>query len=78
MQQHKIVLCKLTHFAGEDDGAVYDLDQDPRERDNLWADPAHSDIRRHLISEILDWRIRSAKKTQGFIGEMAHRNEYPL
>ena len=35
----------------------------------------HSDVRRHLISEILDWRIRSAKKTQGFIGEMAHRNE---
>lgn len=61
---------KLVHFVDSDEGQLFDLEADPREMTNLWADPDKAAIRRELVDEILKWRIRSALKTQGWIGAL--------
>jgi len=57
---------KLVHFIDYDEGQLFDLEADPRETNNHWDDPACLETKQSLISEILNWRIRSDKKTQGF------------
>ena len=58
---------KLVHFVDSDDGQLFDLASDPNEQSNLWADPAHADIKARMIADILKWRSESGLKTQGFI-----------
>lgn len=62
---------KLVHFVDCEEGQLFDLEADPKERINLWNDPNHADIRQRLIGEILTWRIESARKTQGFVQMLA-------
>ena len=57
---------KLVHFVDSEAGQLFDMQADPQELQNLWADPAHEATRRGLIDEILKWRIRSDLKTQGW------------
>lgn len=58
---------KLVHFVDSAEGQLFDLDADPQELTNLWDDPAHSETKRRLIDAILEWRIESSRKTQGFV-----------
>ncbi len=58
---------KLVHFVDSDEGMLFDLENDPDELTNLWDDPAHAESRNWLIAEILNWRLESSLKTQGFI-----------
>ena len=58
---------KLVHFVDCQDGQLFDLENDPQERNNLWAKPECQEKRAHLIDQILKWRIESARKTQGFV-----------
>ncbi len=51
---HKLV--RRTNGASE----LYDLERDPRELTNLYADPAHATIRADLESRLLEWYIHSA------------------
>ena len=63
---------KLVHFLGSDEGQLFDLDADPDEVTNLWDSAARGDVRQRLIHDILDWRLRSARRTQTFLtDEMA-------
>lgn len=62
---------KLVHFVDCEEGQLFDLVADPKERINLWNDPDHTEIRQRLIGEILTWRIESARKTQGFVQMLA-------
>ena len=55
------------HFVDAEKGMLFDLATDPNEQTNLWHDPAHAKTRDWLISEILNWRMESSLKTQGFI-----------
>ena len=64
---------KLVHFVDFAEGQLFDLGADPRETRNLWSDPEHDPTRRRLLDEILAWRIRSDKITQGFRSELARR-----
>lgn len=63
---------KLVHFVDCEEGQLFDLEADPKERINLWNDPDHAEIRQKLIMEILTWRIESARKTQGFVQMLAN------
>lgn len=63
---------KLVHFVDCEEGQLFDLEADPKERINLWNDQGHADIRQRLIGEILTWRIESARKTQGFVQMLAN------
>ena len=57
---------RLTLYAGEDWGELYDLRADPRETRNLWDDPAHHGTRgdltlrlAHLLAQQMDESPRS-------------------
>lgn len=45
---------KIVWYAGEPDGELYDLRNDPDERSNLWFDPRHAERRDRWINEIRD------------------------
>jgi arylsulfatase A-like enzyme len=62
---------KLVHFVDCDTGQLFDLETDPGERVNLWNNPDHRTERDELIAQILNWRIESARKTQGFVQMLA-------
>ena len=64
---------KLVHFLHDQEGQLFNLEDDPREVRNLWDDPAHAEVKKELIDEILSWRLESAKKTQGFVRELARQ-----
>jgi len=36
-------------------GELYDMDKDPQELHNLWADPEHAGVRQALTERLLDW-----------------------
>ncbi|NDW01747.1 sulfatase [Salipiger sp. PrR002] len=56
---------KLIYFV-EGCGQLFDMEADPTEVNDLWSDPAHEDTRRDLLTQILNWRLRSSVKTQGW------------
>ncbi len=43
--------------AAEPEGELYDLDADPREQRNLWADRRCAGVRTHLASRLMDWMV---------------------
>ena len=58
---------KMVHFVDCDEGQLFNLEDDPGERFNLWAESMHLNTRQRLCDEILNWRIESSRKTQGFV-----------
>jgi arylsulfatase A-like enzyme len=58
---------KLVHFVDSEDGQLFDLEADPYELHNLWQDPACAEIKTHLITAILTWRIESGLNAQTWL-----------
>ena len=58
---------KLVHFVDSEEGQLFDLEADPDERENLWDVSYQQKTKSDLIAAILNWRIESARKTQGFV-----------
>jgi arylsulfatase A-like enzyme len=54
---------KLVHFLDSPEGQLFDLKNDPDEVQNLWSDADHIDMRRELLDELREWRIRSGLHT---------------
>jgi arylsulfatase A-like enzyme len=46
------------------DGELYDLENDPGETRNLWADPSYNGVVRTLKNAILDWLITADQNDQ--------------
>lgn len=40
------------------EGELFDLENDPLELDNLWADPVHTEVRARMVELLLWWRLR--------------------
>ena len=59
---------KLVHFAGEREGQLFDLENDPTELHDLWNDPAHAGKKQELLGELREWLVRSNVKTHGWPG----------
>lgn len=57
---------KLVHFVDHEVGQLFNLQDDPQEKVNLWNDEEHQAIKQRLLHEILTWRTLSARHTQGF------------
>jgi arylsulfatase A-like enzyme len=57
---------KLVYFIDDANGQLFNLNNDPSESRNLWDDPNYDEKKQELIKAILDWRIRSALKTQNW------------
>jgi choline-sulfatase len=53
---------KYIHYVGED-GELYDVHADPRERKNLIRDPAYSDVVGDLRLRLLDWQVATKDHT---------------
>lgn len=47
---------RMIHYAGQPYGEYYDMDADPWELNNLWADPARQDEIQKLRMAYLEWR----------------------
>ena len=45
---------KLTHYAGESFGELFDLQEDPGEIVNLWADPGYRGVRAELTATLVE------------------------
>lgn len=45
---------KLTWYAGQPYGELYDLEADPREKINRWDDPAYAVDKAHMLAGLLD------------------------
>jgi len=54
---------KLVHFLGEDEGQLFDLQNDPHEERNLWNDPLAAPARGELLDALRDWRLSSGVTT---------------
>lgn len=50
---------KLTYYAGEQFGELYDRNKDPDEFVNLWDDPDYQDVKERLIQRLLDRVIQT-------------------
>ena len=44
---------KLLHYGSKPYGELYDVQNDPEDLNNLWADPAHANVRRELMERLL-------------------------
>jgi len=49
---------KLVYYAGDREGEMYNLADDPDEVTNLFDDPEHKDKRAELMEQLLDWYAR--------------------
>lgn len=56
---------KLIYFV-EGVGQLFDMEADPQEVNDLWDDESLAGTRSGLLMEILNWRLRSSVKTQGW------------
>jgi arylsulfatase A-like enzyme len=54
---------KLVHFLDEPYGQLFDLEHDPTEVNNLWDDVNSLDLKRKLLAELREWRVRSGLHT---------------
>jgi arylsulfatase A-like enzyme len=55
---------KLVHFLGSTEGQLFDLNADPREEHNLWADEACRSQKDSLVEAIFHWRLESQIRTR--------------
>ena len=45
---------KLTYYAGQDYGELYDRYQDPEEFENLWDEDAYGDVKEFMLRKLMD------------------------
>lgn len=60
-QNYRMVYYPLELFGGEEVGELYDLDADPWETRNLYADPSFKELRDQLQRMLMDWLICSTR-----------------
>ncbi len=53
---------KLTMYAHESYGELYDLRNDPSEFTNLWDDPAYAEVKHDLTMQLLHMLVDSESK----------------
>ena len=53
---------KLVHFVDSDEGQLFNLKDDPEERDNLWEHEPEQ--RQKLLDVLLNWRTNSSYQTK--------------
>ena len=57
---------KLVYFLKETNGQLFDLENDPEERNNLWDSLDHKFIKQELHDQLRDWYIESSYHTRNW------------
>jgi len=57
---------KLVHFLRESAGQLFDMENDPEERQNLWESPEHGEVKQALLDTMREWHIESAYQTRNW------------
>lgn len=50
---------KLTYYAGEQFGELYDRNKDPNEFTNLWDHPDYQEVKQKLLMRLLDRMVQT-------------------
>jgi arylsulfatase len=50
---------KLIHYLDQDQGELYDMQNDPEERHNLWSSSAHAAMKQELTDALTSWRLHT-------------------
>ena len=50
------------------EGELFDMENDPRESENLWRDPAHAEIKAAMLQRLLNWSIGNEVRLLGSRG----------
>jgi arylsulfatase A-like enzyme len=61
---------KAVFIHGAEDGQLFDLENDPAEKNNLWGASEHRDIVHHLKDALIDWRQTSLLETMDLHAEV--------
>ena len=61
-QKFKLNLC---HTVNNNEGQLFDMQQDPREENDLWANSDYTDIRESLTKQILDFLVQQEIRFRG-------------
>jgi arylsulfatase A-like enzyme len=57
---------KMVYYIGQDQGELYDLEQDPHELWNLWDGAEHRDLQNELLARLLRWLASSTYYNAGY------------
>jgi len=57
---------KMVYYIGQEQGELYDLEQDPHELYNLWGAVAQKDLQSELLSRLLAWLAASTYYNAGY------------
>ena len=57
---------KMVYYIGQDQGELYDLEQDPHELWNLWDRPEHRELQNELTARLLRWLAASTYYNAGY------------
>jgi arylsulfatase A-like enzyme len=68
---HKLTVYHDGPPSSADDGELYDLDADPAEARNLWAEPAAAALRDDLLARLRTWLVEQQRAGPG--GRGGHR-----
>lgn len=60
---------KLVHFAGESEGQLFDLQEDPLEFTDLWSSEVHARKKEELLAAIREWLVSSNVRTHNWLQE---------
>jgi arylsulfatase len=66
-RRHKL---NLYHTPGEPAGQLFDMVNDPRERNDLWSDPSARDVRLRMTERLLAWLAAEERQAGSRGGEM--------
>ncbi len=60
---------KLVQFMGESAGQLFDMENDPKEKRNLWDDPDHAEIKQDMHDILLTWLMESRYHTRNWCAD---------
>ncbi|MCP4305251.1 MAG: DUF4976 domain-containing protein, partial [bacterium] len=60
---------KLVTFVGDDSGQLFDLENDPKEKRNLWDDPDHAETKQEMREVLFNWYQESLYKTRNWCAD---------
>jgi arylsulfatase A-like enzyme len=64
---------KLVYYVGQEQGELYDLEQDPGELWNLWDEASSAEVKGELLRDLLDWMAGSVYWNAGYKRTRARR-----